>query len=342
MNYFSIFSGIGGFEQGIYLADNDRECQSTCVGFSEIDRYAIKIYEKHFHHSNYGDATKIIPSSVPDFDLLVAGFPCQAFSVAGKGKGFDDARGTLFFDIARILSDKRPTHLLLENVRGLLSHDNGKTFHRIIGVLAELGYRVEWQVLNAKFFGVPQNRERVFIVGHLGERCSRKVFPIGESIGILEEVNGEGQDHQHSSSITSNYRKGVHGRGETYIKELTEEQSLSKRVYDTDGITPTLKGLGGGGGAKTGLYAVRQPLRFLNRNQKNIEGDYAFALDASQTSGIKEGTRIRRLTPTECERLMGFPDGWTEGVSDSQRYKMLGNGVVVNVVKEVIKSFECL
>lgn len=196
-----MFSGIGGFELGIQQAyeDNIRPIQSEvseesgnkhgtkdkslkweCVGYSEIDKYAIQIYEKHFNHKNYGDATKIDTRQLPEFDLLVGGFPCQAFSIAGKRKGFDDTRGTLFFEIARILADKRPRNFILENVKGLLSHDNGKTFQTILGVLTDLGYCVEWQVLNSKNFGVPQNRERVFFVGHLGGECERKVFPIGQ------------------------------------------------------------------------------------------------------------------------------------------------------------------
>ena len=163
MKYLSLFSGIGGFE----LAIGDK---GECVGYSEIEPRAIEIYQKHFpNHKNYGDITKIIPSDLPDFDLLVGGFPCQAFSIAGKRKGFEEARGTLFFDVARILSEKRPRYLVLENVKGLLTHDKGKTFQRILGILAELGYRVEWSVFNSLNFGVPQLRQRVYIVGTLRE-----------------------------------------------------------------------------------------------------------------------------------------------------------------------------
>jgi DNA (cytosine-5)-methyltransferase 1 len=200
MKYLSLFSGIGGFELGIRKAyKSNRNTPSTgrkllqgvqpsaptCVGYSEIDKYADQIYQKHFGGKNYGDATKINARELPDFDLLVGGFPCQAFSLAGKRLGFNDTRGTLFFDIARILAEKRPRNLVLENVKGLLSHDQGKTFQTILGVLAGLGYFVEWQVLNSKDFGVPQNRERVFIVGHLGGEPRRKVFPI-------TGTNGEG------------------------------------------------------------------------------------------------------------------------------------------------------
>lgn len=198
VKYFSMFSGVGGFEYGIQRAFDNRpdirngakdlpddstntqesQVRAECVGYSEIDKYAIETYEHNWKgHINYGDATKINERELPDFDLLVGGFPCQAFSVAGKRLGFNETRGTLFFDIARILSHKRPRHLVLENVKGLLSHDSGKTFQTIVGVLTDLGYVVEWQVLNAKDFGVPQNRERVFIVGHLGT-CENLVFPI--------------------------------------------------------------------------------------------------------------------------------------------------------------------
>jgi DNA (cytosine-5)-methyltransferase 1 len=170
MRYFSMFSGVGGFELGI----GDL---GECIGYSEIDKYSIQTYEGHYEHTNFGDATKIDERGLPDFDLLVGGFPCQAFSIAGKRKGFDDTRGTLFFDIARIIKHKRPRHLVLENVKGLLTHDTGKTFKTIIGVLADLGYGVEWQVLNGKRW-VPQNRERVIIVGHLRTKCTRKILPL--------------------------------------------------------------------------------------------------------------------------------------------------------------------
>lgn len=307
MRYFSMFSGIGGFELGIdracnlhrlssgeeprkdghpdihgrdcsVLERNDRGDQAVCVGFSEIDKYAIKIYESHFGgHKNYGDATRIVPESLPDFDLLVGGFPCQAFSIAGKRLGFEDTRGTLFFDIARILKVKRPRMFLLENVKGLLSHDNGRTFKTIITTLAELGYGVEWQVLNSKNHGVPQNRERVFIVGHLGDNGGREVFPIGEGDGAVgAEIKRIGHN-----DIFRRYNQ----------------------TYDPSGSVESLDTSGGGG---------HQPC-------------------------VPNGARIRRLTPTECERLQGYPDGWTAGVSDSQRYKTLGNSVTVNVIQAIIE-----
>jgi DNA (cytosine-5)-methyltransferase 1 len=309
MKYFSMFTGIGGFELGIEQAysrvERDRQednslsgrqevvngsgvgnqqaqrpsdeldqRQATCVGYSEIDKYADATYKSHFGgHINYGDATKINAGELPDFDLLVGGFPCQAFSVAGKRAGFNDTRGTLFFDIARILKEKQPRHLVLENVKGLLSHDQGRTFQTIIGVLTDLGYFVEWQVLNSKDFGVPQNRERVFIVGHLGGEPRRKVFPIRQS------QNRNTQEIQ---------RTIIRGRDKNTIGCL-----------DTRGVN---------------------------------------AFDRADLDKLIYEQRIRRLTPVECERLQGFPDNWTVG-SDTQRYKQCGNAVTVNVVEAVMNKF---
>lgn len=156
MRYFSTFSGIGGFELGI--ADN-----GECVGFSEVEPHAIDIYQKHFsNHRNYGDITTIKAEELPDFELLVGGFPCQSFSIAGNRGGFSDTRGTLFFDVARIIASKKPSHILLENVRGLLTHDEGRTFKTIITTLDELGYDTEWGVLDGADFGAGQ-RPRLFI-----------------------------------------------------------------------------------------------------------------------------------------------------------------------------------
>lgn len=176
IRYFSMFSGIGGFELGIEQAARELGFTPECVGYSEIDKHAIRTYEEHFNHDNYGDATLIDPAALPEFDLLVGGFPCQSFSIAGKRLGFDETRGTLFFDIARILEAKQPRYFILENVKGLLSHDKRKTFRTIIRTLDDLGYDLQWKVLNSKDHGVPQNRERVYIVGNLGGTPRPEVF----------------------------------------------------------------------------------------------------------------------------------------------------------------------
>lgn len=300
-------------QQGVQLHDRNRSAP-LCVGYSEIDKYAIKVYEKQFKgHTNYGDATTINPSDIPDFDLLVGGFPCQAFSIAGKRQGFNETRGTLFFDIARILAEKRPRYLVLENVKGLLSHDGGKTFQVILGVLTDLGYSIEWQVLNSKNFGVPQNRERVYIAGHLGNGSGGKVFPIQ---GNDYEDAGVGE-REISGTIDTGYAKNHRQSGATYINVVgnlddnkwSKFNESSRRVYGMDGIAPTIPTSAGGG------------------HTPKIE---------------TKGTRIRRLIPIECERLQGFPDDWTKYnpdgsiVSDTQRYKMCGNAVTVNVLQAVV------
>ena len=163
-----MFSGIGGFEYGIEQSKLGKEFE--CIGFSEIDRFAESIYKRHYpKHINYEDATTIKTEKLPDFDFLVGGFPCQSFSIGGNRLGFDDTRGTLFFEIARILKDKRPRYFLLENVRNLLSHNKGNTFKTIIRVFSELGYTISWKIYNSRNHGVPQNRERIFITGCLGK-----------------------------------------------------------------------------------------------------------------------------------------------------------------------------
>jgi len=269
-----------------------------CVGYSEIDKYAIQTYQKHFNHKNYGDIKKINPKELPDFELLCGGFPCQSFSIAGKRLGFEDTRGTLFFDVVRILKEKQPRFFLLENVKGLLSHESGNTFKTIITSLAELGYSVEWQVLNAKNFGVPQNRERVFIVGHLGGFSGRKVFPL---IGTSRATSWQ-------NTIRGGGRRSLTKKHAWDIVQINNPVHSNDRIYATKGICPTLNTMQGG---------RRQP-----------------KIPVLTPDGIK----IRRLTPLECERLMGLKDGWTKGVSETQRYKLCGNGVVVNVVQAVISK----
>ncbi len=278
MKYLSLFSGIGGFELGIGE-------KAECIGFSEIDKYAVQIYQKHFpKHTNHGDIKKITTDTLPDFDLLTGGFPCQSFSIAGKRGGFGDTRGTLFFEIARILEARHPRLLLLENVKGLLSHDRGDTIRTIFRALDELGYDLQWQVLNSKHFGVPQNRPRIFIIGNLRGQRRPEVFPIGE----VEAVPDDGIEATDESVTALRAKQGGPDIDQTYI-------------------APAL------------------------RASDNKRGD-------NQTAVVERDWRIRRLTPLECERLQGFPDGWTEGVSDTQRYKMLGNAVTVNVIREIAKK----
>ena len=227
IRFFDLFSGIGGFREGLRRAGG-----FTCVGHCEVDAYADKNYRLLFDTEGEwfcNDARNIETERMPDFDLLCAGFPCQAFSIAGKREGFADARGTLFFEIARLVTDKRPAYFILENVPGLLSHDKGWTFHTILSTLSELGYHVEWKVLNSKDFGVPQSRKRVYIVGYLDGRCAGKILPFPET------------------------------NGAALIQVRTGSQG--KRVYNPEGLSCTLTSLAGGMGSKTGLYEVGVPIK---------------------------------------------------------------------------------
>ena len=196
MRFIDFFSGIGGFRLGMEKAGH------VCVGHCEIDKYANKSYiamhnpKESEWYAN--DITRVKPEDVPEAECYCGGFPCQAFSIAGHRRGFEDTRGTLLFEVMRIAKERHPRYLFLENVKGLLNHEGGATFETIIGTMAELGYCVEWQVLNSKDFGVPQNRERVFIVGHFGSPSGRKVFPIiGDGKEIIEL-------QRHKSGIVTN------------------------------------------------------------------------------------------------------------------------------------------
>lgn len=386
MKYFSLFSGIGGFELGLQKAyveitnrnkigkikNNKKEIQTArqrlesakgkgsgpaqrrnsklpdrmhdsgtphCVGYSEIDKHAIKIYEKYFpKHKNFGDIKKINARILPRFDLLVAGFPCQSFSIAGKRKGFDDTRGTLFFDIARIVRIKRPRLLLLENVKGLLSHEQGRTFATILRTLDELGYDLQWQVLNSKNYGVPQNRERILIVGHLRGTTRPEVFPLKETDGATDKRLKSGNSSREvAQTIRQRYGNGTG----SHIQQLNHPKHSNDRVYDPKGISPTLNTMQGGNRqpfvvAERGRYTTKGKIK--QNPEPRYDGVSNTLTSVEKDNRVFDGMKIRRLTPVECERLQGFPDGWTEGVSDTQRYKTIGNAVTVNLVQVVAKK----
>lgn len=181
IKFFDMFAGIGGFRSGLEAIGG-----FECIGYCEIDKYAKQAYEAMYDTGGelyFDDARKIVPEQLPEFDIITGGFPCQSFSIAGARKGFDDTRGTLFFEIARIVAVKKPKYIFLENVPGLLNHDKGRTFETIIHTLDELGYDVCWQVLNSKNFGVPQSRNRVFIIGYHRGQCAGEVLSFTQTSG---------------------------------------------------------------------------------------------------------------------------------------------------------------
>ncbi|MCX77472.1 DNA (cytosine-5-)-methyltransferase [Listeria monocytogenes] len=291
MKFIDLFAGIGGFRLGMESAGHE------CVGFVEIDKYARKSYkaihetEGEFEGHDITTITDDVVRSIGGVDIMCGGFPCQAFSIAGKRRGFEDTRGTLFFEIARFASILRPRLLFLENVKGLLNHNNGDTFETILGALDELGYDVEWQVFNSKHFGVPQNRERVFIIGHLRGERTRKVFPFGEVNEATSKIQGQqvlantlttrieaqgtgtyvAEREQHEKQIAipvltpDRAEKHQNGRrfkedgedmytltaqdkhGVIVAGKLPGSHDQNSRVYDPNGIAPTLTTMQGGG-----------------------------------------------------------------------------------------------
>lgn len=318
MKFIDFFAGIGGFRLGMERAGHE------CVGHCEIDKFAERSY-RAMHDVKESewyadDVTRVKPRELPEADCYCFGFPCQAFSIAGHRRGFEDTRGTLFFEVMRLAKERKPRILFAENVKGLLNHDGGRTFGIIISTMDELGYDVEWQLLNSKDFGVPQNRERVFIIGHLRGTGRRKILPIREGDKEASGVSG-----QTSNTITT--RTGTATSVGTYVVESKQHAQVKQignimptktranpnqgRVYDTDGISPCLNGSEGGG---------RQPYIALP---------------------VIDGCRIRKLTPKECFRLQGFPDEYFEKAaavnSDSQLYKQAGNSVTANVICEIAR-----
>lgn len=312
IRYIELFAGIGGFRYGIERV-NDLIHQTNsnpklihkfiCVYANEFDKYTNSVYRHHFSDCDLQDIRIVPTSDIPDHELLVGGFPCQAFSIAGKRRGFCDTRGTLFFEIARVLRQKQPHLLLLENVKGLLSHDQGETFATILSTLDELGYDCQWQVLNSKNFGVPQQRERVFIVGHRRGTSRPHVFPFtSQTTTILKPVGG---------ILTKTQRPPKSGR-------FHFSQGCS--VYGVWGISPALTT------DERMLIAVPQQRKMIRDGQ----------------TPVIPTNQIRNLTPLEWERLQGFPDHWTrignddKAISKTRRYMMLGNAVTTTVVTAIV------
>lgn len=359
MKFIDFFAGIGGIRLGLERAGH------KCVGFCEWDKFARQSYKAMYDTEGEWENHDIRTAKsygLPSADLWCFGFPCQDLSVAGKRKGLQEGeRSGLFYEIVRLLQglrqEDRPKWLLAENVKGLFSAGRGFDFLRCILELGQLGYNIEYQLLNSKDFGVPQNRERVFIVGRLGEGSGRKVFP-------LRRTDGENT---------------------CKLQEITSGVSDAFRVYDGNGLARTLKGEAGGGGAKTGLYTIgdiklignympsghsagnvydgngiaptvmdnhglasavaidmTENKPAITENVRCLKARYTAGVTnfSGDNSGILQELRIRKLTPRECWRLQGFLDEYFDravaaGVSNSQLYKQAGNSVTVNVAEAI-------
>lgn len=355
MKYLSLFSGIGGFELGLENSSKDFEC----IGYAEIDKYAKNIYEKHFNHKDLGDVTKLDPFDLEDFDLLVGGFPCQAFSVAGNQKGFDDTRGTLFFEIERILKEKKPKYFLLENVRNLLSHDKGRTFSIMVQILVDLGYYVRWDVLNSKDFGVPQSRERIYIRGSLENIPNDISLTQNDGDNTVNYVVKGRQGERILSSDGLNQTlaaTGGNSGGSTFIREnkikkignhSRSGKGQGGNVYDENGLSPTLTCQHD----YPAKVRVKKVYGSMQAHRAKTDGTYSPTLTAISSNItnrpiLETEYTYRSITPVEAERLQGFPDDWTkEGedgslISNTQRYKCCGNAVTTNVIKYIIDNWE--
>ena len=331
MKFLDLFAGIGGFRMGLESFGHE------CVGFCEIDKFARKSYKAIYDTKGeieLHDITKVTNEEWRKFrgtvDIICGGFPCQAFSIAGKRKGFlDETRGTLFFEIARAAKEIQPPLLFLENVKGLLSHDQGRTFRTILTTLDELGYDAEWQLLNSKDFDVPQNRERVFIIGHLRGSGGRQVFPLG---GENEKSSAE--------------RLRINILGNTKNPNGTA-QGTRDIVYDPNGIVGALTANDCNGPKQVAIPVLTPDRANKRQNGRRFKTDEEpmFTLTAQDRHGVMtEDFKIRKLTPRECWRLQGFPD-WAfdkaqEVNSNSQLYKQAGNSVTVNVIKAIAERLE--
>ena len=316
-NFIDLFAGIGGFRLAL------ESFGANCVFTSEWDKNCQSVYEKNFDDECYGDITKIKEVDIPNHDILCAGFPCQAFSISGKQRGFEDSRGTLFFDIVRIAKYHQPRLLILENVKNFERHDNGNTLNVVLSTLNEIGYKIKYKVLNASKFGIPQSRKRIFIIGILkkysesfddydipdgnGKRTTLKDFILPNSqvekkcfIKSIDLTDFKKNDEKVKPDMFSFYdqkpvRLGIVNKG-----------GQGERIYSIKGHSITLSAYGGGIFSKTGGYLIDK--------------------------------KIRKLNPRECARLTGFPDSYILPTNLNHSWKQFGNSVVVDVIQEIIFS----
>jgi DNA (cytosine-5)-methyltransferase 1 len=314
--FIDLFAGVGGFRFAL------EELNGECVFSSEIDDECAKTYEANFGEYPDGDITKISPKKIPDHDILCAGFPCQPFSISGKMKGFEDIRGTLFFNIVEIIKEKKPKVIFLENVKHLKDHNGKKTLKTIIQRLEDIGYKTEWHLLNAKDFGLAQNRERIIIIGHKDKRFDfSKIIKSGNKVikDILDTkaefeylepdqytiLPRDEWRKQLSGLIFCGYRnKSIRVNGtRPNTKHLSRVHKQPNRIYFIDGTHPTIP--------------------------------------SQETSGrfwIYDGKRVRKLTLNECFKLQGFPSDFVKVSTPGTCYKQIGNAVAVPMIKEVGKQ----
>lgn len=306
--FIDLFAGIGGFRIALQSMGGE------CLFSSEFDAEAQRTYFNNYGEMPFGDITKIDEKRIPNHDILCAGFPCQPFSISGKRLGFEDTRGTLFFDIARIAKEKRPAVLFLENVKNLLSHNKGETIKQMVSILDDIGYDTQIKLLNAARYGVPQRRERVYIIGLRKDIVHDKfVYPAPLDLPIyIENIVDDNKKAVEEATI---HRDDIEfwsndGQEKNALRPIrvgtVNKGGQGERIYSKKGVGVTLSAYGGGAGAKTGLY--------------KIDG------------------KVRRLTPRECARLQGFPEEFIIPFNRNTAYKQFGNSVSINVLQCIVKS----
>ncbi|MFK7947114.1 MAG: DNA cytosine methyltransferase [Saprospiraceae bacterium] len=316
--FIDLFAGIGGFHYAL------KSYGAKAVFASEIDKKAATVYETNHGLKPHGDITKIEAKTIPKHDILCGGFPCQAFSISGKQKGFEDTRGTLFFDIARIINHHQPKILLLENVKNFVRHNQGETLKTVLSTLENLNYNVFYKVLNTRYFGLPQNRERVYIVGfHKDFYNGNFEFPNQKIVSCLNDILEENPTNgkiieREDMWIYKQFepQKNIFGEIELPNRPIqigkVNKGGQGERIYHPLGHAITLSAHGGGAGSKTGLYQIN--------------------------------SKIRKLSPRECARLQGFPEDFILPKSVTEAHRQFGNSVSVNVlqfiIEEIIKTIE--
>ena len=330
IKFFDMFSGIGGFRSGLEQAGG-----FECVGFCEIDPKAVAAYRSMYDtekEAYYSDITTIDTAGMPDFDLLTGGFPCQSFSNAGFGKGFDDPRGALFFELARIVREKQPAAFLFENVPRLISHDGFKTFQTVLCTLSELGYCIEWMVHNSACFGVPQSRRRVYIVGHRRPECAGKILPVqcGNCKAPVQIIGGPQGSRLYSANGTAITQcagtGGVGAKTGVYFFDMNPDPDFTENArcliarYDS--------GVGNHKGVNSGIF---------------VEGDCSNAVKFVDRKGVLHIGRMRKLMPCESWKLQGFTQEQFDkvaalGFCDGHLYRFAGNAVSVPVIKAIGKK----
>jgi len=302
--FIDLFAGLGGFRLAL------ESLGAKCVYSNEWDVYAQQVYKENFGNTPEGDITKVDEKTIPDHDICCAGFPCQAFSISGKQRGFEDSRGTLFFDVARIVKEKRPKIVFMENVKNFATHDNGHTLEVVKATMEQLGYEFHQRVLNALDYGIPQKRERIYMVcfrKDLGEIDFNYPKPIKLTRHVEDFLL---EDESLTQKLYVNRPDTFYNsvKDDTYSNKsirlgIVNKGGQGERIYSTKGIAITFSAYGGGVFAKTGGYLVNG--------------------------------KPRKLHPRECARLMGYPDSYIMAKNTNQAYKQFGNSVVVDVLQYI-------